>query len=69
MEKNDDKSKTLGLGRYVNASFQRKGQKHADRFIIVLPHELVKGGLFPFKDMEMVIVKLEHGKLIVSKIE
>jgi hypothetical protein len=66
----EEKSKRIaGLGRFVNSSFQREGQKKADRFYIILPHDLVKSEQFPFKHLETVIVRLENGKLTVSKVE
>ena len=68
--KKDDKPKTVGVGKFINSSFQRKGEKRADRFLILLPHDVVKNEAFPFRDnLEPCIVKLENGKLIVSKIE
>lgn len=67
----NEEPKTYGLGRFANSSFKRPGQKHAERYIIVVPHELVHNPDFPFKDMETVLVKLgTRGKqLIVQKIE
>jgi hypothetical protein len=64
------KSKNFAVGKFIDASFQRKGEKHADRFLILLPHEIVHDKDFPFKtNLEPVIVKLENGTLIIKKIE
>jgi hypothetical protein len=63
-----DKKDTVGIGRFSNSSFQRKGQVHAERFLIRLPKEVVHSPDFPFKDEEYVVVKLEGRKLIISKL-
>lgn len=70
MSKKEQKGKTVGLGKFIDSSFQRKGQKKADRFLILLPHEIVKSEHFPFKDnLEPCIVRLEGSKIIISKVE
>lgn len=70
MSKKEQKIKNAGLGKFINSSFQREGQRKADRFLILLPHEIVKSEDFPFKEnLEPCIVKLEGGKLIISKVE
>lgn len=70
MSKKEQKGKTVGLGKFIDSSFQRRGQKRADRFLILLPHEIVKADGFPFKEnLEPCIVKLEGGKIIISKVE
>lgn len=68
MNKKEDK--TIGVGKFIDSSFQRKGEKRADRYLILLPHDLVRNETFPFHtNLEPCVVKLENGKLTISKLE
>jgi hypothetical protein len=63
-------TKTVGVGKFIDGSFTRKGEVHAERFWILLPHDLVHHKDFPFNtNLEPCVVRLENGKVVVSKLE
>jgi len=70
MDSKKDDKKTIGVGKFIDSGFQREGEKRADRFLILLPHDICHHATFPFHtNLEPCIVKLENGKLTISKLE
>ena len=58
-----------GLGKFINTSFLRKGDKNrSERYYVRIPPVLVHHPAFPFTDQEKVRVRLETGRIVIEKL-
>jgi len=59
-----------GKGKFLNRPTQTGGRLY-DKFFIYVPTEVARDGLFPFKQGEIVNIKIDEKgkKLIIEKVE
>jgi len=55
-----------GKGRFLNYPSTTGGRKY-DKFFIYVPTDVARDGLFPFEPGEEIHIRIEDGKLIISK--
>jgi len=55
-----------GHGRFTNRRTKTAGKDY-DRFFIYVPTEVARDGTFPFKEGDLLIIKIESDKLVIKK--
>lgn len=58
----------VGKGRFINKQ-SRTGKKVYDKFFLYIPTYVARDRDFPFKEGDLVVVKIENGKLTAEKEE
>jgi len=59
-----------GKGRFINRPTQTGGKLY-DKFFIYVPTDVARDSLFPFKEKEVVLIRIdaEGKRLIIEKLE
>jgi len=55
-----------GKGRFINRP-TKTGGKSYDKFYVYVPTEVARDGLFPLKEGDGVVVKIEKKRWIITK--
>jgi hypothetical protein len=55
-----------GRGRFINRR-SRTGGRVYDKFFIYIPTEVARDGTFPFKEGDVVSLRIENKKVIITK--
>lgn len=58
----------VGKGRFINKQ-SRTGKKVYDKFFLYIPTYVARDRDFPFKEGDLVVIKIENGKLTAEKEE
>jgi len=58
----------VGKGRFINKP-SRTGKKVYDKFFLYIPTYVARDRDFPFKEGDLVVIKIDNGKLTAEKEE
>lgn len=58
----------VGKGRFINKQ-SRTGKKVYDKFFLYIPTYVARDRDFPFKEGDLVVIKIDNGKLTAEKEE
>lgn len=55
-----------GIGKFINRKTKTAGETY-DRFFFYVPTEVARDGLFPFKEGNKVVVRIEDNRVVIDK--